>query len=230
MIVTDIRKDTAIVLRTVPYSETSLILTLFSAKHGRVSLMAKGARRRHKNGSALAIEPGYELEVVWSAKSSREVQLARELALVNSHWGMRKSLESMVLCSAVIELLLQTTSEDDPHPELYKAAEICLQQFEASRSPNWTTFWKFYLVLLNQLGFAVNDRVIESGVPFSLSVESTAVLKKVSSSGFDVASRIRTSIRAESEIFHWLTKYASEHLPVVVHSRSISALKWVRPS
>ena len=46
----------AIVLRTVNYSETSIIVTLFSKESGKIALMAKGARKP-KSPFAAQLEP-----------------------------------------------------------------------------------------------------------------------------------------------------------------------------
>lgn len=67
-------------LRCIPYSETSLILTVFTAQYGKLGLMFKGGRRKVKNGTSLVLKPGYEVKVIWSYKTTRELQLVRKLA------------------------------------------------------------------------------------------------------------------------------------------------------
>src|SRR5690242_14591243 len=46
----------AIILKTAPYSETTLLVTLLTREHGVVHAMAKGARRERQNVQA-AFEP-----------------------------------------------------------------------------------------------------------------------------------------------------------------------------
>lgn len=222
-------RDNGIVLRSIPFSETSTILTVFTFSHGVAGLMAKGARRKVKNGTALVLEPGYEVEVVWSHKQSRELQVVRELSLVNPHFGIRHSLEATVIASTVIELLRKTQNEDDPHPELFHAASRLLTLCESQATARWPVFWCFYFILLAQLGFAINESIDDIKSPVKLSGESIAVLRKLQSSGFDVAARLRTSATAEREITRWLSHYLSNHLNSVAQPRSLDALRWARP-
>ena len=61
----------AFVLHTYPFRETSLIVEAFSRDFGRVSLLARGARRPRSvlRGLLLAFQP---LELAWAGKG--EVQ------------------------------------------------------------------------------------------------------------------------------------------------------------
>lgn len=223
-------RDYGIVLRTIPFGETSLIVTAFSVKHGKIGLLAKGALRKVKAGTALILEPGYELEFVWVHKDSRELQLVREMSLVNAHFGIRSSLEATIIASAALELLLRTSSEDDPHPPLYDAISRLLSLCETRSTARWPLYWKFHLVLLSQLGFAVGEPTALAKYPFKLAGESLAMLRKLENSSFDLASRMRTSATAEQEITRWLTLYLSDHLHISAQSRSFDALYWARVS
>src|SRR5690242_21739104 len=67
------------VLHTYPYKETSLIVEAFSRRHGRVALLARGARRPRSamRGVLLAFHP---LRLGWSGSA--------ELAtLIAAEWG-----------------------------------------------------------------------------------------------------------------------------------------------
>ncbi len=56
--------DHALLLRAIPYSDSSLILHLLSENHGRLSLMARGARRA-KSQLRAAISPMHRLNLSW---------------------------------------------------------------------------------------------------------------------------------------------------------------------
>ena len=66
------------VLHSYPYKETSLIIDLFSRDHGRVALVAKGAKRPHSKlrGVLQTFQP---LQLAWVGKS--EVR-----TLVSAEW------------------------------------------------------------------------------------------------------------------------------------------------
>ncbi|MDQ6990858.1 MAG: DNA repair protein RecO [Mariprofundaceae bacterium] len=56
--------DEALLLRRIPYSESSLICHFFTKKHGKISLMARGARRL-KSPFRSALSPLYDLHIHW---------------------------------------------------------------------------------------------------------------------------------------------------------------------
>jgi len=56
--------DNGLLLRRIPYSDTSLIVYIITEKHGRLSLMARGARRM-KSPLRAMLEPLYALSLRW---------------------------------------------------------------------------------------------------------------------------------------------------------------------
>lgn len=57
-------RDEALLLRRIPYGDTSLILHFLTREHGRISLMARGARQARSAWKA-ALAPLYVLRLVW---------------------------------------------------------------------------------------------------------------------------------------------------------------------
>jgi len=57
-------RDAAFLLRSIPYSETSLIVHVLTRDHGRIALMARGARRA-KSSFRATLAPLYHLRLAW---------------------------------------------------------------------------------------------------------------------------------------------------------------------
>jgi len=57
-------RDNALLLRRIPYSDTSLVVHIVAEYHGRLSLMARGARRM-KSPFRATLEPLYILGLRW---------------------------------------------------------------------------------------------------------------------------------------------------------------------
>ena len=57
-------RDQALLLRRIPYGDTSLICHFFTEQHGRIALMARGARRP-KSSFRASLEPLYALQISW---------------------------------------------------------------------------------------------------------------------------------------------------------------------
>ena len=137
------------VLHTYPYKETSLIVEAISSEHGRVALLAKGARRPRSalRGMLLAFFP---LRLSWSGSG--------ELAtLLNAEWqGGAVPLKGQALICAFYlnELLLRLLPRNDPHEALYDAYAIALQRLSGAEHLS-VVLRNFEKKLLEELGYAM---------------------------------------------------------------------------
>ena len=67
----------ALLLRRVDYAESDLVLSLFTVELGRISALARGARKsRRRFGGVL--EPMHTLEVTLDERPSSELYILRE--------------------------------------------------------------------------------------------------------------------------------------------------------
>ncbi len=136
------------VLHSYPYKETSLIVEVFARDHGRVPLIAKGAKRPHSKlrGVLQTFQP---LQLAWSGKS--EVR-----TLVSAEWvgGLLPLERSALLCGFYLnELLVKLLARDDPHPQLFDQYVSALNQL-AHDEPPAIVLRKFELALLKETGVA----------------------------------------------------------------------------
>ena len=98
------------VLHTYPYKETSLIVEALTRRHGRVGLLARGARRPRSamRGLLLSFHP---LRLSWSTSS--------ELGnLIGAEWGgaLQPLAGRGMMCGFYLnELVLRLLPRDDPH-------------------------------------------------------------------------------------------------------------------
>ncbi len=159
-------RDDGIILRNIRHGDTSSIITVFTRKHGKIGLISKGARRHIKKGSALALELFTEAEFVYYHKPTRDLQLLKELSLQNPHLGIRDSLSGMTIGSAILELLLYSLREEDPHEDIYAATIEALRALDNYQGISLPLLWKYELVLLKALGFGLQmKRCASSGTP-----------------------------------------------------------------
>ena len=134
------------VLHSYPYKETSLIVDVFTREHGRVALVAKGAKRPHSKlrGVLQTFQP---LAVGWSGKS--EIR-----TLTGAEWvgGMLPLEKSALLCGFYLnELLFKMLARDDPHPALFDHYVATLNQL-AHQEPAPIVLRKFERTLLKETG------------------------------------------------------------------------------
>ncbi|PWN06889.1 DNA repair protein RecO [Rhodohalobacter mucosus] len=114
-----ITKTEAIVLRSVDFQESSLIVTLFTRKHGKVAVIAKGARRPKSKLAAFFV-PGQILEAVIFMKETREVQTLSDVSYLLKLDNLRTDLEKMALSVTALELTSQIIHSHEPNEDLFQ--------------------------------------------------------------------------------------------------------------
>lgn len=138
----------AFVLHSYPYKETSLIVDVFSRDHGRVALVAKGAKRPHSKlrGVLQTFQP---LSLGWSGKS--EVR-----TLTSAEWlgGLLPLEKAALLCGFYLnELLVKFVARDDPHRALFDHYVEALNRLAHDETAA-IVLRRFELALLKETGFA----------------------------------------------------------------------------
>jgi len=102
-------KDHALLLRRIPYSDTSLVCHFLTEEHGRITLMARGARRA-KSPFRGALEPLYALNIRWRMGRTGMgtlVDIERGARLVSEVYDL-DGLELSALASGLFQ-------DGDPH-------------------------------------------------------------------------------------------------------------------
>ena len=120
-----VRSD-ALVLRSVDVFETSRVLTLFTRDLGKVSALAKGARRL-KSPFNSGLDLLSVCDIVLLHKASDALDLLTEAVLVERHEPFRRDLAALYAGYYVAELLHDLTDHHDPHPRLFDAARVTLR-------------------------------------------------------------------------------------------------------
>jgi DNA repair protein RecO (recombination protein O) len=142
-------KAAAIVIRTVEFSETSLVVTLFTREFGKIGALAKGARRL-KNPFESALDLLALCRIVFLHKTSDALDLLTEAKLLRRFRPIKRNLAGLYAGYYVAELLDRLTDEDDPHPELFDLADETLAALEQAGTAKWVV--RFELGALRILG------------------------------------------------------------------------------
>ena len=145
-------KTTAIVLRVIDFSESSCILTLFTEDFGKISALAKGARRP-KSPFESALDLLAVCRIVFLQKSGDVLDLLTEAKLERRFRSASRDLSRLYAGYYVAELLREMTDLGDQHPELYREAERTLSELDQGSEPA-SLIMRFELAALKLLGFA----------------------------------------------------------------------------
>ncbi len=150
-----IAEQPAFVLHSYPYRETSLIIDVLSRDHGRLALVAKGAKRPHSalRGVLQTFQP---LALSWSGKG--EVR-----TLTGAEWvgGMLPLGGDALLCGFYVnELLVKFCAREDPHPQLFHHYVVTMTRLGHDEPPV-QVLRSFERLLLRETGYALAlDRTV----------------------------------------------------------------------
>jgi len=108
--------DRGYVLHSYPYRETSLIVEAWTERHGRMALMARGARRP-KSALRGVLGPFQPLSLSWFGKGEMKTLKTAEAERVCLPLGGASMMSAFYLN----ELLLKLTQREDPHEGLFTA-------------------------------------------------------------------------------------------------------------
>jgi DNA repair protein RecO (recombination protein O) len=144
-----IQDEPAFVLHSYPFRETSLVLEVFSRQHGRVPLVARGARRPRSalRGLLMGFQP---LTLSWFGKHELRT-------LHGAEWqgGQPQLQGTALLCGFYLnELLLNLMARDDPHEALFDYYQHTLQRL-AQENDHAFTLRCFEKHMLQELGYAL---------------------------------------------------------------------------
>ncbi|WP_428852618.1 DNA repair protein RecO [Imbroritus primus] len=144
-----IQHQPGFVLHAYPYRETSLIVDVLTRDHGRLALVAKGAKRPHSalRGVLQTFQP---LLLSWTGRAELRT-------LTKAEWvGGMLPLAGEALISGFYlnELLIKFCAREDPHPVLFaQYTETLARLGQGDRAA--FALRSFERVLLQETGYAV---------------------------------------------------------------------------
>ena len=144
-------RASGIILRTRPLTETSLIVLWLTAEWGRISTVAKGARRP-KSPFVGKLDLYYEADFAFARSRRSDLHTLREVILRTTHPRLRENirwLRQAAYFSVLIELATET---ETPIPEVHQLLSEVLAELPGTiPDPKLTLAFEFKL--LTMLGF-----------------------------------------------------------------------------
>jgi DNA repair protein RecO (recombination protein O) len=140
--------EAAFVLHRYDWSETSLILDVFTREHGRFALAAKGVKRPTSSFRPVLL-PLQPLAITYTGEG--DVRSLKAAEWVGGH--VMPTGEALFSGYYLNELLMRLLARDDPYPMLFDvyAATVRLLASGESQTLQWA-LRGFELLLLRELG------------------------------------------------------------------------------
>ena len=122
MVIKRVNDEPGYVLHRYDWSESSLILDVFTRRYGRVALVAKGAKRPSSNFRPVLL-PLQALRVSFGGDA--EIRTLRGAEWAGGH--VMPTGDALLSGYYLNELLLRLLARDDPHEDLFDAYALAVQ-------------------------------------------------------------------------------------------------------
>lgn len=125
----------AILLRRVDFGDFDLILTLLTLSEGKVSVMAKSAKKSVKRfGGALDLFS--QLNAVFSSNPKRGLPILMEASLVQPFSNIRSDIQKTAYASYWCEIVHKWIMEGKKEERIYHLLHLVLKELDAGMLPD----------------------------------------------------------------------------------------------
>jgi DNA repair protein RecO (recombination protein O) len=197
-------RTVGLILRTRPLTETSLIVQWLTRDLGRISTVAKGARRS-KSPFRGKLDLFYLADLSFRRSRSSELHALREVSVQKFHAALRGNLNYLQQAAYFVQLIEQTTETETPLPAIFELMTEALTALLLDPARPLTIF-AFEMKLLNELGLrpGINQGGCSAG--------GREILAKCGSSDWPALTRLKLSVAQNHEISKFLSSFVGFHL------------------
>jgi len=155
-----IHSTKGIVLRTVKYGETSLIVTIYTELFGSQSYLVNGVRTSSKKGPGKAnlFQPAAILDLVVYHNDLKNLQRIREFKWGHIYQHLFFNVVKNSVALFMVELLQKTLKQPEANPDLFHFIEdafIHLDEADDQVTANFSLFFALHLTTF--YGFRFSD-------------------------------------------------------------------------
>ncbi|MFD2369702.1 DNA repair protein RecO [Brevibacillus sp. GCM10020057] len=233
-----------IVIRSVDYGESSKVVTLFTREHGKLGIMARGAKKTKSRLAAVSqlFSHGYYLCKAGPGSGMPDLSQGD---IMESFRDLRQSLHATAYAAYIAELLDRLTHEREPNPYLFQLllhtfryldegrdAEILCRIFEtkmlsvAGISPqlsacaNCGAEREPYAISVSQGGLLCPVCLPSDPYAITVTPSTWKLLRLFQVFDLERLGEIEVKPATRSQLKHILRSYMDEHLDLRLKSRS----------
>jgi DNA repair protein RecO (recombination protein O) len=159
-----LHKTKGLVLRTVKYGDTSIIVTIFTSLFGIQSYLVNGVRSSSKKGAGKAnlFQPAAFLDLVVYHNELKQLNRIREFRWAHIYQDIFSDVPKNAVALFMIEMLTKCLKQPEPNEELFSFLEdIFLNLDHGSGTINANLPLFFVIHLSHFFGFRIDDNYSE---------------------------------------------------------------------
>jgi DNA repair protein RecO (recombination protein O) len=235
-------KSRAIVLHTMPFSENSLIVTLFTEQFGRISCLVNAARGGKTGNKSSVLQPLFILETEFYQKKSRELQRMKELRLLFPYQSIPFQMVKSAQVLFLAEFLNRLIREEEPNPGIYSFLENAFL-FLDNMTSGTANFHLWFLTRFTEWAGIFPLRETEPAGwfdmkrgtftkdeplhPFYMSRETTSLFREISTININEMCNLVISYPLRSMLTVKLMEYYHLHFENMENFKSLAVLQEV---
>jgi DNA repair protein RecO (recombination protein O) len=236
-------KTGAIVLHQVKYTDTGIVVQVYTRKFGRIAFIIKGMRNKKAGKHNVHFQPLSMLDLIIYYKESRGMQVLKESSVSYPTADIRNNIKKSCIAIFLGEVLTSVLKEESPHEELFDYIKDSIVFFNESRDRYSNFHIAFMTGLSAFLGFEPGRRDDPENAFFDMlngnfvplppahgsyaSEEISDIISKFLTTSWDKIDNIIISGSVRNEVLETLLRYYSLHLPGLKKINSLSILKEV---
>lgn len=151
-------KSSAVVIKTQDYKENDKLVWLYTSEHGKVSTIARGAKRSRSKFLSITLPLCYGEYVYFKGKGLANLQ---EGKIIESFQGLLENLDKLTYSTYICELIDIATIEGEANRWLFKEFVTTLYLLNTDALDYEMLVRSFELKLLKATGYGLNlDRCV----------------------------------------------------------------------
>lgn len=229
-----------IVLRTVKFNDTSLIVDLFTEAYGYMSFVGKVTRSRRQGMSNAFWQPLSMLEFQAEVRTVGKLPRPYDVGFYYKYGNIPLSPQKTAIVLFIAEFLSASLREEKQNTPLYRYVEHSLQWFDEARFPS--AIANFHLVFLMHLSrfmgiypnlesparyFDLLSATYQENQPLHpnyIEKEEAAVIPLLFRMNYFTAHLFKLSSMQRHRILEILNSYYRQHVPNFPELKSLEVL------
>ncbi|HPJ60163.1 MAG TPA: DNA repair protein RecO [Bacteroidales bacterium] len=238
-----IDKTRGIVLHQLKYTDSGIIVWIYTRKYGRNSFILKGARNKKQGKHNIFFQPLSVLDMVVYLKESREINSIKEFSAAYIPSDIYLNVKKSGVAIFLGEVLSAVLKEETPNEVLFDFIENGITYFDTNYEGYANFHISFLSGLLSYLGFEPTtgkniadtyfdmlNGIFTASPPaheYIADKEVSAILARFFTSSYEEANKIILNGAMRNIVLDNLIRYYSLHLPGLKNIKSLRVLKEV---
>lgn len=234
-----LEKTNGLVLKSVKYGETSLIVSIFTEKLGLQSYILKGLRSsKSKSQKAQLFFSGSMLEMVVYQNPQKNLQMMKEYQPSYFYKNLTSHIIKNGIALFAMEVLLQLLIADDPQYDLFQFSVAFLEDLDNAEQDQLANFPLFFLIQSGKIaGYHLSGRYttitpildLSEGIfsnsepvyPPYINEEDAALMSQLNAAEhFHEIQLIKMSNETRKRILQLFVSFFQKHIP---HFRNLKS-------